>query len=291
MGISIHALLAESDQDAWIGDGEVVQISIHALLAESDVSLEMVTSPALRISIHALLAESDSIPIDSLSEAVNISIHALLAESDPIRYAIYSSSFEFQSTLSLRRATCPLIPELRAENISIHALLAESDSPRRYISGAYPISIHALLAESDRGCSFQGRVPPSFQSTLSLRRATSHRTHSFLSVDYFNPRSPCGERPSCPLYFLDHATRFQSTLSLRRATFSAGTFHHIQRISIHALLAESDRKSQSSISVLNLFQSTLSLRRATRAGPPWPPPPRYFNPRSPCGERLPQGQC
>ena len=56
--ISIHALLAESDD---LHRGEMVltaRISIHALRAESDcfrVSLVLV----LAISIHALLAESD----------------------------------------------------------------------------------------------------------------------------------------------------------------------------------------------------------------------------------------
>ena len=57
-------------------------ISIHALLAESD---EPITHLRLKIliSIHALLAESDAqfIGADAYL-AENISIHALLAESD-----------------------------------------------------------------------------------------------------------------------------------------------------------------------------------------------------------------
>ena len=55
---------------------------------------------------------------------------------------------------------------------------------------------------------------------------------------------------------------FLSTLSLRRATARCQQHRHSQRISIHALLAESD---------------------GTGAGNCWPVP--HFYPRSPCGER------
>ena len=74
---------------------------------------------------------------------------------------------EFQSTLSMRRATTfdhyyPVtIP------ISIHALHEESDLTRGDADARYVISIHALHEESD---------PPPRQS---LR-----------FVSYFNPRSP-----------------------------------------------------------------------------------------------------
>ena len=114
--ISIHALLAESDQTVtkWASSAK---ISIHALLAESDglgfcyhcddvaflstLSLRRATAPNRRpcrcnkISIHALLAESDlffivfdlfrNISIHALYQLYDtyaISIHALLAESD-----------------------------------------------------------------------------------------------------------------------------------------------------------------------------------------------------------------
>ena len=58
-------------------------------------------------------------------------------------------------------------------------------------------------------------------------------------------------------------------------------------ISIHALLAESDQCRSRKTGRPLLFLSTLSLRRATvpfRGHDFWP---RYFYPRSPCGERLP----
>ena len=170
-----------------------------------------------------------------------ISIHALLAESDGKAWAFLDQLMKFQSTLSLRRATCPF---------------------------------------------HQGdRTPSLFQSTLSLRRATPASGRQMTPACYFNPRSPCGERPQQPVYSL--------------------TFIFI---SIHALLAESDicwpntsprrrnfnprspcgerRAMQKTYALLRIFQSTLSLRRATVGIRSAPAGTHNFNPRSPCGERL-----
>ena len=58
------------------------------------------------------------------------------------------------------------------------------------------------------------------------------------------------------------------------------------RISIHALLAESDFSALNNILKLFPFLSTLSLRRATRSPGFGFCRPGYFYPRSPCGERL-----
>ena len=106
----------------------------------------------------------------------------------------------------------------------------------------------------------------------------------------FYPRSPCGERLCNQLLF--------DTLEL---------------ISIHALLAESDRKRTSGSYKDRQFLSTLSLRRATicnvpqqhkvvisihallaesdRNGGDTEPGLRDFYPRSPCGERLVTTRC
>ena len=79
--ISIHALLAESDEvlnlDRWL-----------AGLFLSTLSLRRATDGLLffdsqrRISIHALLAESDALSQSTAKSTPEISIHALLAESD-----------------------------------------------------------------------------------------------------------------------------------------------------------------------------------------------------------------
>ena len=102
----------------------------------------------------------------------------------------------------------------------------------------------------------------SFQSTLPLRGATPSDSTSGQQQTYFNPRSPCGERRRT-----HRKSRmlpvFQSTLPLRGATSTPGSFLLILCISIHAPLAGSDIRM-----------------RSTR------PIPTYFNPRSPCGERL-----
>ena len=57
-------------------------ISIHALLAESDPGLRVIVVSVLAISIHALLAESDCMFVIIIHKGPGISIHALLAESD-----------------------------------------------------------------------------------------------------------------------------------------------------------------------------------------------------------------
>ena len=82
------------------------------------------------------------------------------------------------------------------------------------------ISIHALLAESDR-------------LGQSLVWALGH---------HFYPRSPCGERPQ-DLIAKELALAFLSTLSLRRATIARAGWSRRRCISIHALLAESDKMS------------------------------------------------
>ena len=196
----------------------------------------------------------------------------------------WRTSWVFLSTLSLRRATVAGGHRQLVGIISIHALLAESDGPgysgctvlhhfyprspcgerrrsrrvrrlrsaflstlslRRATPGisrsAWPlqISIHALLAESDLYSLASTVVGWIFLSTLSLRRAT-HPIDVFVRiVKNFYPRSPCGERRGFG------ASRPKNS-----------------RISIHALLAESDYICKCS-SVLLL----------------------YFYPRSPCGER------
>ena len=79
----------------------------------------------------------------------------------------------------------------------------------------------------------------------------------------FYPRSPCGERRG----FGAGSWRlviFLSTLSLRRATRFHAADISARRISIHALLAESDGISSIINNVIN-----------------------NFYPRSPCGERQP----
>ena len=142
-----------------------------------------------------------------------------------------------------------------------------------------------------------------FLSTLSLRRATRFFD---VSLNYFYPRSPCGERLNKRCEF-NGDNRFLSTLSLRRATvsvwcFCGGAFGFLSTLSLRRATADAPQDGPQ----LG-FLSTLSLRRATipdrepaagylisihallaESDPTrWAPTCRISNfyPRSPCGER------
>ena len=124
---------------------------------------------------------------------------------------------EFQSTLSMRRATACTSSAPTNRRISIHALHEESDSYAPQTYRLIPISIHALHEESDLSGSVHTVTPDSFQSTLSMRRATiiSPKTKTrtlFQSTLSMRRATPA----SIMLAAVDGS--FQSTLSMRRAT-------------------------------------------------------------------------
>ena len=214
-----------------------------------------------------------------------ISIHALLAESDWNNRPAIVHTWKFLSTLSLRRATMGA-----SEGTAVgHNFYPRSPcGERRHYSLNLPsspmISIHALLAESDH---VNGGAPSS-------------------SFGNFYPRSPCGERlltlsmgvilisflSTLSLRRATLAARdefimfvFLSTLSLRRATCLPGFWRITPEISIHALLAESDKMHALKLANSMLFLSTLSLRRATGIIDIINDVIDHFYPRSPCGER------
>ena len=109
-----------------------------------------------------------------------------------------------------------------------------------------------------------------FLSTLSLRRATVivYRIVSHPHGADFYPRSPCGERRGSSskstrcLRISIHALLAESDRNaMGHSRSRAGS------ISIHALLAESDLHTADRAELGRaLFLSTLSLRRATRLG-------------------------
>ena len=101
-----------------------------------------------------------------------------------------------------------------------------------------------------------------FQSTLSSRRATAAATPAAAAPSNFNPRSPHGERLMVSAYWR-MCCGFQSTLSSRRATRFLRQLPQQERISIHALLTESDVAGLPVGLFPGEFQSTLSSRRAT----------------------------
>ena len=79
--ISIHALLAESDQANAVDQILPGHISIHALLAESD--FRFFIFDFLNLSFLSTLSLRRATNSDTQADpAKSISIHALLAESD-----------------------------------------------------------------------------------------------------------------------------------------------------------------------------------------------------------------
>ena len=194
-------------------------------------------------------------------------------------------------------------------HISIHALLAESDSaPAGKRAGRYYFYPRSPCGER-RILGWRLWDRQQFLSTLSLRRATLFLRSGPMMHQYFYPRSPCGERlVITPTPWA--LQTFLSTLSLRRATQAAEALDGLREnfyprspcgerlcdntytlgitdISIHALLAESDRLVhvlECSIRFDFYPRSPCGERRAQRAKTPvWN---FNFYPRSPCGERL-----
>ena len=180
-------------------------------------------------------------------DVCGISIHALLAESDrfyPLKTLVI---LPFLSTLSLRRATIiRQHSEPDSSNFYPRSPCGERHPAKSESLTTYLISIHALLAESDPG-----------------------EIGIFDHIFNFYPRSPCGERPLIPHMARLKARLFLSTLSLRRATTDMTKRLIELRISIHALLAESDSLMLSMAATQTLFLSTLSLRRATSFWSPY----------------------
>ena len=150
-GISIHALLAESD----VGQKRLRQklaISIHALLAESDVcviqliecrfvflstlSLRRATSIfmlplvliLLFLSTLSLRRATSFIQIKDTPKT-NFYPRSPCGERQ-VHTLIFANPVLFLSTLSLRRATDFGASRPKNSQISIHALLAESDPAR-----------------------------------------------------------------------------------------------------------------------------------------------------------------
>ena len=143
------------------------------------------------ISIHALHEESD-MPKLFVGDRLRISIHALHEESDTTD-SVEPSPVQFQSTLSMRRATGQQSHLCPVGHISIHALHEESDWPRLRPSPCRRrISIHALHEESD---SAAGHFCPLFETqasclALSISNNTADttnnmsKTSNWLSVSF-----------------------------------------------------------------------------------------------------------
>ena len=176
LAISIHALLAESDQAAGLRHHRN-GISIHALLAESDQAAGL-RHHRNGISIHALLAESDSLLNNCYHNGLYFYPRSPCGERPDGRYGTSTGAL-FLSTLSLRRATPVVIKNRTAFSVFLSTLsLRRATSALLACRPGHRISIHALLAESDK-----------------------YLTGGKIQHPDFYPRSPCGERhPAAQTY-------------------------------------------------------------------------------------------
>ena len=166
--------------------------------------------------------------------------------------------------------------------ISIHAPRTGSDHGNRRACARRFISIHAPRTGSDA----VGREPRKTE-TISIH---APRTGSDVFADahgritaHFNPRSPHGERHGV-LGYSPIAFEFQSTLSARGATGGIQHFVPAIAISIHAPRTGSDALYFPRIAFARYFNPR-SPHGERPSGQPEPPAASNFNPRSPHGER------
>ena len=171
LAISIHALLAESD-DVIAVMTEAQSISIHALLAESDRDKKIQdTSTCLFLSTLSL--RRATIHYDNYNLHCVISIHALLAESDihQGQRTEFYAHFYPRSPCGERQAT-------------------------KSVQGASNQFLSTLSLRRATDKKIQDTSTCLFLSTLSLRRATAPNHNPCQRNRNFYPRSPCGERQS-----------------------------------------------------------------------------------------------
>ena len=169
-GISIHALLAESDNSAY-GALDGASISIHALLAESDAyTMTTIICTALFLSTLSL-RRATRLNYSDFSRLRFLSTLSLRRATPQGCFTLWEVLF--LSTLSLRRATL----NCSRNGFAIRYFYPRSpcgERPAKHtnLPNIISISIHALLAESDCMILMQKCFVSIFLSTLSLRRAT-----------------------------------------------------------------------------------------------------------------------
>ena len=129
--------------------------------------------------------------------------------------------------------------------------------------GYFPISTHAPLAGRDESRRFR-----------------------YVRDRHFNPRAPCGARRLKDVFFRALYV-FQPTRPLRGATRTVCSCRVIRNISTHAPLAGRDAWTVIQTGADWVFQPTRPLRGATAKAALRTQHVSDFNPRAPCGARLP----
>ena len=168
----------------------------------------------------------------------------------------------FQSTRPVRGAT-RIVDDLRGRiHVSIHAPRAGRDFSAAIMSCSYfqfqstrPVRGATRFAFGDSPqCGVSIHAPRAGRDSEAGKSTYAHAC--------FNPRAPCGARPSMRA-ISRHVWSFQSTRPVRGATAAGGLFPDIDHVSIHAPRAGRDADA-----------------------PRGCPRKTCFNPRAPCGARL-----
>ena len=258
------------------------RISIHAPRTGSDGGCALYYNQDIAISIHAPRTGSD---VECIYRhwMARISIHAPRTGSDELRRVKGGSRNPFQSTLPARGATISLCLGVVMSRISIHAPRTGSDAKMSSVERTISISIHAPRTGSD-GTTRRSKSQSTHFNPRSPHGERQVGARSGNGIENFNPRSPHGERPppSPPQTTMAgisiHAPRTGSD-SLELVSCQGVC------ISIHAPRTGSDPWSRRVSVTRSPFQSTLPARGATTSAAIAANCTRYFNPRSPHGER------
>ena len=239
-------------------------ISIHALLAESDVnSICLIKHISGFLSTLSLRRATDK-PNKLAGQKLVFLSTLSLRRATHILDAISGATRHFYP-----RSPCGERPQganSRTEQQAQHDFYPRSPCGERRTCPLSPKVFTNFYPRSP--C---GERPPiadnaegalTFLSTLSLRRATIRSVSCLRIFRDFYPRSPCGERLrawACPC---PHGEISIHALLAESDDDTMSMLNH-KWISIHALLAESDSKPRRLKSRRCVFLSTLSLRRAT----------------------------
>ena len=263
-------------------------ISIHALLAESDRSRLHWASPGSYFYPRSPCGERPAALTRWASTTVFLSTLSLRratgrAGRPPARLP------DFYPRSPCGERPFGITAPHRHTAISIHALLAESDKAAGRLPGSGRISIHALLAESDRSVLMRAKWAKEFLSTLSLRRATLYRHRPDRTDPHFYPRSPCGERHVFETGLHGRKDFYPRSPCGERRQPGCDSTRNIVHFYPRSPCGER-QQYQFEPKHQQRFLSTLSLRRATGGNYGGRTADDDFYPRSPCGER-PEKRC
>ena len=304
--ISIHALLAESDVDGPVGRFDYFNFYPRSPCGERQPALYQLYDTYAFLSTLSLRRATRHW---QMGHSLARHFYPRSPCGERRRVWVYMAGVPaFLSTLSLRRAT-------RQEPATVQRLIFLSTLSLRRATVCTSVRIASnfyfyprspcgerqiLLPKRSRIMKFlstlslrratvsETLVPRQYQkflSTLSLRRATIQLEFNSLESKHFYPRSPCGERHTytykailmCKISI--HALLAES--DQYRKSGKQGT-----RISIHALLAESDLEPVPDFRLKILISIHALLAESDAVSWVCLAASAYFYPRSPCGERL-----